>query len=213
MSEIIDDRITHYLNSLRGEVDPLMAEMESFAKERKIPILEWQTADFIEQLILINKPKKVLEVGTAIGYTTIRIAKMLQPGASIETIELSKDNIPLARENFIKAGLEEKIALHEGNALSIIPDLSKDYDIIFLDADKEDYMEYYNQLADKLRVGGILLIDNLLWHGYVVEQEVKENYKASTRVVMELNKIILRDERFKSTILTIGDGLGMCIKL
>lgn len=213
MSEIIDSGITQYLDSLRGNVDPLLKEMESFARERKIPILEWQTAEFIEQLVHLNKPQKFLEVGTAIGYTTIRIARILQQSATIETIELSKDNIPLAKSNFAKAKLEDKITLHQANALTLIPDLSDDYDMIFLDADKLDYVEYYNLLADRLKVGGVLLIDNLLWHGYVVAEEIGENYKASTKVILELNKVILKDSRFKSTILTVGDGLGMCIKL
>ena len=212
MPYITNKNIIDYLKELRVENDALILEMEKYALEHKVPILDWKSAEFIEQLILIKKPQNVLEVGTAIGYTTIRIARLLPEDSVIDTLELSKHNIPVARENFRKANLENRINLIEGNAKENIPVLNKLYDVVFLDADKLDYIEYYEMLIHVLNPGGILIIDNLLWKGFVATDEITEDYKPSTLVVKKLNEIIANDSRVKATILPVGDGLGVCIR-
>lgn len=201
-----------YIESFRKKGDELILEMEAFAAEHKIPILSWQAAELIEQLILLKEPKRVLEIGTAIGYTTIRIARSLSKKAEVHTIEMSVDNIPVAKENFEKSGLSKKIKLLEGNALSIMPQLQKKYDFIFLDSDKEDYKRLFDYSMILLKKGGVIVVDNLLWHGYAATTRIPKKYKTSTTLIREFNKIFTSQENLITTILPIGDGLGIGIK-
>jgi predicted O-methyltransferase YrrM len=139
MSKILDAPVKEYLESFIKETDPLILEMEKFAKEHNIPILSRDSAELLEQMIRLENPKRVLELGTAIAYSSIRIARNLRKKGAVYTIEKSKDNIVLANENIAKSGLEGKINLIEGNALDELPRFEKKFDFIFLDADKIDY--------------------------------------------------------------------------
>ncbi len=204
-----------YLEKLRNEKDSFILELENFAKENKVPILNWNSAEFLEQLIIITKPKRVLEIGTAIGYSTIRIARNLNSGATVDTIELSKNNIPIAINNFIKSGLTEKIKLLEGNAKNIMPHLKDKYNFIFLDVDKEDYEELFYLSLNLLKKGGIFFVDNLLWQGFAASDnmEVPNKYKRSTNQIRKFNKLFLNEPVINSIILPIGDGIGVGIKI
>ena len=213
MSNILyDDQVT-YLTSLRNDPELLLKEMEKFAAEKKIPILDWMSAEFLEQLVLVTKPKSVLEIGTAIGYSSIRIARKLRKKASLDTIEKSKNNIKLAKEYIKRAKLTSLINILEGDALEIMPRLNKKYDLIFLDADKEDYEKLFHYSLMLLKKGGVLFIDNLLWHGYAAAKSVPESYKKSTKIIREFNKMFINSTLLQSTILSIGDGIGLGVKL
>ncbi|MBK7106133.1 MAG: O-methyltransferase [Ignavibacteriae bacterium] len=213
MSNILFPEQINYLENSLIKVDPLIEEIERFAAENKIPILEKISANFLELLLHIYSPKTFLEIGTAIGYSTIRVAKILQNEGKIDTIELSKDNIKLAKEFISKFGLSEKINIIEGNAFEIIPNLKNVYDFIFLDSDKEDYEKLLSLSFDKLKIGGIILIDNLLWKGFTASKEIPEKLKISTEVIRKFNKYFLNFPGLKSSILPIGDGLGLAIKI
>ncbi len=212
MSEILLPSQEEYLIKLRKESDPLIMEMEVYAKEHNVPILSWQAADFMEQLVQLISPKRVLEIGTAIAYSTIRIARNLKKKSVIHTIEKSEDNVEKAKENIQKSGLEEKINILTGDALSIMPQLKKKYDFIFLDADKEDYKRLFDYSLVLLKKGGTIFIDNLLWHGYAASKRVPPNYKISTKHIRDFNHVFTSQENLKTTILPIGDGLGIGIK-
>lgn len=201
-----------YIDSFRKKENELIIEMETYAAEHKILILSWQSAELFEQLIILKEPKRVLEIGTAIGYTTIRIARNLSKKSEVHTIEKSEDNIPLAKEYFERSGFAEKIKLLEGNALSIMPQLQKKYDFIFLDADKEDYKRLFDYSLILLKRGGVIVVDNLLWHGYAATTRVPAKYKTSTKLIREFNKIFTSQENLITTILPVGDGLGIGIK-
>ena len=177
MSKILYSSQEKYLNELRYESDELLLQMEAFAKEKSIPILEWKSAEFLEQLVLASSPKRVLEIGTAIAYSTIRIARLLKKKSIIDTIEKSKDNIKLAENYIKKSKLGDKINLHEGDAFDVMPNLDKKYDMIFLDADKEDYEKLFYYSIMLLRKGGMIVVDNLLWHGYAAASKVPPKYK------------------------------------
>ena len=212
MSSIYYPSQEKYLRSFRKESDELLKEIEEFAKLHNVPILSWQSAEFIEQLVLMIKPKRVLEIGTAIAYTSIRIARNLKKKSAIHTIELSEDNIESAKEFIERSGMGESIRLIEGNALSVMPRLKKKYDLIFLDADKEDYKRLFDYSMVLLKKGGIIVIDNLLWHGYVASRKVPAKYKETTNHIREFNKIFAEQPNLKSTILAIGDGIGLGVK-
>ena len=212
MSQILFSSQKKYLESFRKEENDLINKMEQFAIEHHVPILNWHAADFVEKLIQINKPNRVLEIGTAIAYTTIRIAKCLKKDSVIHTIEKSEDNIKIALENIEKSGLSKKIKLIQGDALSVMPQLRKKYDFVFLDADKEDYKRLFNYSMILLRKGGIVVVDNLLWHGYTASKRVPEKYSKSTKHIRDFNKLFILQQNLDSMIIPIGDGMGLGIK-
>jgi caffeoyl-CoA O-methyltransferase len=212
MNGIILKTQAEYISSFRKKPDELITEIESYAKEHNIPILFWQSAEFIEQLVKIKNPRRVLELGTAIAYTTIRVAKLLKGKSVIHTIEKSADNISLAKNYISKSGVENKIKVLEGDAINVMPQLKKKYDLIFFDTDKEDYKRLFDYSLVLLRRGGIMVIDNLLWHGYAASTRVPEKYKESTNHIREFNKIFLTQPNLKTLIIPLGDGLGIGIK-
>lgn len=212
MSNILFPAQKRYLDSFRKNEDALLIEMENFAEHNNIPILDWHSAEFLEKLIKIYKPDRVLEIGTAIGYSTIRIARCLSKKATVYTIEKSKDNINLAEVNFEKSGVAKKIKLLQGDALSILPQIGKKFDFIFLDADKEDYKRLFDYSMILLRKGGVILVDNLLWHGYAASSRVPSKYLKSSKHIKDFNKIFILQQNLDSMIIPIGDGLGLGVK-
>ncbi len=213
MNKILYPVQNNYLEEFKRSNDPLIAEMELYAGENNVPILSWQSAEFLEQLIKIVKPKRVLEIGTAIGYSSIRIAKNLKKKSKLTTIEMSKDNLELAKKYFAKSEVNKKIKLVFGNALDVIPTLNKKYDFIFLDADKNYYKKLFDLSLNHLKKGGIIFVDNLLWHGYAAAKRVPSNYKVSAKFIKEFNKIFTSHPHLKTTILPIGDGIGLGVKI
>jgi predicted O-methyltransferase YrrM len=213
MSKIILSTQSEYISSFRKKTDSLVEEMEAYAQEHNVPILSWESAEFLEQLILIKDPRRVLELGTAIAYSTIRIARNLKGKSVIHTIEKSADNILLAREFIAKSGLINKIKVLEGDAVNVMPQLKKKYDLIFLDVDKEDYKRLFDYSLVLLRRGGIMVVDNLLWHGYAASIRVPSQYKESTRHIREFNSLFMNQPNLKTSILPIGDGLGVGVKI
>jgi predicted O-methyltransferase YrrM len=212
MNKIISPVQSDYIKSFRRKPDGLIEEMEIYAREHNVPILAWQSAEFIEQLVLIKNPKRVLELGMAIAYTSIRIARNLKEKSVVHTIEKSTDNIIVAKEFISKSDVGSKIKILEGDAVNIMPQLKKKYDLIFLDADKEDYKRLFDYSLVLLRRGGLLVVDNLLWHGYAASSRVPQNYKESTQHIREFNKLFMNQPNLKSTIVPLGDGLGIGVK-
>lgn len=213
MDKILYKAQRKYLDSLRSEVDPLLQEMEEFAAVHKIPILSSEAADFLEQLVLIHRPKRVLEIGMAIGYSTIRVARNLRSKGIIETLEVSKENIANAKKFIAKSGCGEKIKIIESDALKIMPEMNEKYDMIFLDADKEDYEKLFYYSLILLNKRGVIFIDNLLWHGFTASRNVPPKYKSSTEHIRKFNKLFISQRALKTTILPIGDGVGLGVKV
>jgi len=213
MSGILFPSQLKYLEQFKNEKDPLIEDMEKYAVKFNVPILSWQAVEFMEQMIRIINPKRVLEIGTAIAYSSIRIARNLKKKSVVHTIEKSEENAEVAKEFINKSGMEEKIKVMVGNALNIMPQLQKKYDFIFLDADKEDYKRLFDYSVILLKRGGVIFIDNLLWHGYAASKKVPPEYKASTKHIREFNHVFMSQPSLKSTILPIGDGIGIGVKI
>ena len=213
MDKIILLNQLEYLSSFRKSPDTLIEEMESYAKEHNVPILSWQSAEFLEQLVILKNPRRVLELGTAIAYSTIRIARQLKGKSVVHSIEKSSDNISVAKDFISKSGLTAKIRLLEGDAVNVMPQLKKKYDIIFLDADKEDYKRLFDYSLVLLRKGGLLVVDNLLWHGYAASTRVPSNYKESTNHIREFNLLFMNQPNLKTSIIPVGDGIGLGVKI
>ncbi|MGA7836659.1 MAG: O-methyltransferase, partial [Ignavibacteriaceae bacterium] len=212
MKEILYPEQMNYLESFNKEDDALILEMEDFARKNSVPILSRDSAKLMEILIKMKRPKRVLELGTAIAYTTIRIARNLKKEAVIHTIEFSKDNAKLSEENIKKSGVEEKIKLFFGDAKEVMPTLEKKYDFIYLDADKEDYLDLFELAMKLLKKKGVIFVDNLLWHGYAASDDVPEKYKTSTKFIREFNKIFTNYPGLNTTIIPVGDGIGLGVR-
>ncbi|MEJ8842537.1 O-methyltransferase [Lacibacter sp. H375] len=164
---------------------------------------------FLEIISKLVQPKRILEIGTMIGYSTICLAKGLAAGGVLHTIEMREQDAALAKNNFIRAGLNDRIQLHVGNALDIIPQLQEEWDLVFIDADKPGYEKYYQLLKPRLRSGALILADNVLFHGDVLDEEIKgKNGKA----IHAFNEMVSADDEVEKVMLTLRDGLFLIRK-
>lgn len=164
---------------------------------------------FLEIISKLIQPRRILEIGTMVGYSAICLAKGLRHDGILHTIEWREEDAAMAKNNFIKAGLNEQIQLHVGDALQIIPQLNETWDLVFIDADKPGYRKYYELVKTRLRSGGLLLADNVLFHGDVLDKEIKgKNAKA----IHAFNELIKADDEVEKIMLTLRDGLFLIRK-
>lgn len=214
MPDILTQETLKYLASLRRDPSPLLKEMESHAAENYVPILDKDSASLLEILIKANKARTVLEIGTAIAYSTIRIAAALPENGIVYTIEKSTDMIPIALNNIEASGLTHKIKLLKGDAMRILLKMDTSFDLIFLDADKEDYTRLFQFSLPLLKKGGLYLVDNLLWHGYTSSNEdLPPKYIRSTALIREFNKMFFNTPALQASLVPVGDGFGIGFKL
>ena len=166
---------------------------------------------FLASLVRMMQPKNVLEIGTYTGYATLCMADGLPDNGTIDTIEVDVELEDMIRKYFSQSSNKEKINLHIGDAVEVIPTLDKTYDLVFMDADKEEYIRYYELVLSKVRKGGYILADNVLWSGKVL-QEVKSGDK-DTLAIRQFNDYVLQDERVRNFLLPLRDGIMVIEKL
>ena len=162
---------------------------------------------FISKMI---SPKTILEIGTYTGYSAICLAEGLQKGGILHTIEINEEFEDLSRKYFQESGLRKSIKLHFGNALEIIPDLHEIFDLVFIDADKENYITYYDQVMKKMNSGGIILADNVLWSGKVIDPEKKDK---DTKALRKFNDYVMKDNHVENICVPVRDGMMIIHKL
>ena len=167
--------------------------------------------NFLAIISKLIKPFNVLEIGTYTGYSTLCIAKGLSPAGMIHTIDKNEELLQIQNKYFEKSGLRNQIKQYTGDATAIIPKLKFDFDMVFLDADKENYVKYLELISPILKPGGVLLTDNVLWHGKILESP--ENQDRVTRLIDNFNKKILEDKSLKTVMLPIRDGISLTLKL
>ena len=156
-------------------------------------------------------PKKVLEIGTFTGYSAICWGEGLVKSGEIHTIDINEELETIARSYVEKAGLEKQVHFHIGNAMDIIPNLVHEWDIVFLDADKSNYTNYYNLVFDRLKSGGYIIADNVLWNGKVIDSSTWE--EVDTKAILEFNEMVQKDNRVQNVLFPIRDGLMVIRKL
>ena len=167
--------------------------------------------NFLAIISKLIKPFNVLEIGTYTGYSTLCIAEGLNPAGIIHTIDKNEELLQIQNKYFEKSGLRNQIKQYTGDALAIIPKLKFDFDMVFLDADKENYVKYLELISPILKPGGVLLTDNVLWHGKILESS--ENQDRVTRLIDNINKKILEDKSLKTVMIPIRDGISLTLKL
>ena len=170
--------------------------------------LQGQILSMISRMI---KPRCILEIGTFTGYSALCLAKGLAEGGLLHTIEIDDELESIAQKYFLKSGMASRIIQHIGDAREIIPTINQPFDLVFIDADKREYCEYYNLVFDRVAVGGYILADNILWDGKVVNPEAAN--EEQTRGILDFNELVQNDPRVKNVILPIRDGIMVAEKV
>ena len=179
------------------------------ALEDHIPIIMDDTLEVIEKTLSENKPKRILEIGAAVGYSAICFTEYLAEGGIIETIERDEERIAEAKENFKKAEVADKVILHEGDAVEILPTLNEKYDMVFIDAAKGKYPFFLKEALRMLNKAGIIFADNILYKGYVMSDYNKHKQRTAVRNLREYIKEVTENENLETEILEVGDGLAI----
>jgi predicted O-methyltransferase YrrM len=201
-----------YLDRLLPGSKGVTADMEAYAAMNGVPIADREVAWFLEITTRAVKARRVLEIGMAIGYGAAHLARGMPADGKVVTIEPSDPMIKLSERYLSQLGLRDKIEIIKGKALEVIPDIAGEFDLIYLDAVKEEYSDYLDLCLPKLRTGGVVIADNLLWGGSVaVENTGREDN--STAAMRQFNQKFVNHPQLKAEILSIGDGLGYAVKI
>lgn len=209
MQGITAEAVEDYLYSVLPARDEVLMDMEAEAARRRIPIVGPAVARVLHQLALIANAKKIFEMGSAIGYSTIWWARAVGEGGRVIYTDGNPKNAEEARGYFQRAGVSNRIVVKTGDALEILSEQKEEFDIIFNDVDKEDYPRVFRLAMPRLRKGGLLISDNVLWSGKVAE---KNSSDASTKAILEFNRLLYQSPDTFTTILPIRDGVSVAVK-
>ncbi len=210
MNHINEEYIEDYIRYLLPERNNYLKEMEQYAEENHVPIVEPEVAQLLKLLLKIRKPKNILEVGTAIGYSALVMAEVTDDNCKITSIERRKDMIEKAENNIEKTKYNNRIIILEGDAEEVLLNLEEKYDFIFLDAAKGQYMDFFNKCLNLLDNNGIIVSDNVLYKGMVATDElVVRRKKTIVKRLRAFLKYINEIEGIISSIIPIGDGVAL----
>ena len=211
---IVDERIITFINSMDTENSEILETIEQEALASDVPIIRREMQSFLEVLLLMKKPMRVLEVGTAVGFSALLMSDYLPEGGHITTIENYEKRIPIAKENFRRAGREAQITLLEGDAGQILRELEDSFDMIFMDAAKGQYINWLPDVMRLMKNGGVLISDNVLQEGdiieshYLVERRNRTIYKRMREYLYELK----HNPSLITSIIPLGDGVTVSVK-
>ena len=214
MGTIVNERIVDYINSLDKGNSPVCNAIEKEALADGVPIIRKEMGNLLKVLLLLKQPQKILEVGTAVGYSSILMSENMPENCRITTIENYEKRIPVAKNNFKRAGKEEVITLLEGDAMDILKELDGTYDFIFMDAAKGQYINFLPELLRLMPAGGLLISDNVLQEGDIVESRygvTRRNRTIHTRM-REYIYTLTHAEQLETSIVPIGDGLTLSVQ-
>lgn len=208
MGGITVPEVEDYLYSLLPARDEVLSEMEAEATRDDVPIIGPAVARVLYQLAVISRAKKVFELGSAIGYSTVWWARAVGPGGSVIYTDGDSKKAEKARRYFERAGVSQQITIRVGDALEFLSEEKEPYDIIFNDIDKEDYPRVVRLALPRLKSGGLFITDNVLWSGRVS----RPNPDAETKAILEFNNLLYGSKELFTTILPIRDGVSVCVK-
>lgn len=209
---IIQREQAEYLNRLHVQNDPILQEMEAYAAEHRVPIADPEVARFLEITAFAIGAQSALEIGMAIGYSVVHLARGMGDGGVVVTIEPSDEMIKAASGYLQRANLFDQVRIKRGKALDVMPQLTDTFDLLYIDAVKEEYADYLDLGLPLLRPGGVVIVDNLLWGGRVAQPE-SANDESSTTALREFNDYFLNHPQLRSEILSVGDGLGYAVNI
>ena len=186
-----------------------LEKIKQKALEEHIPIIMDDTLEVVDRILKEVKPTKILEIGTAVGYSAMCFSEYLQEGGRIDTIERDEERIQEAKENFKNVGVENKINLYEGDAVEILPTLNEKYDMVFIDAAKGKYPFFLKESLRMINPNGIIFADNILYKGYVMSDYNKHKQRTAVRNLREYIKEVSENPNLETKILEVGDGLAI----
>ena len=186
-----------------------LEKIKKKALEDKVPIIMDDTLEAVAKILSEIKPNKILEIGTAVGYSAICFSEYLQENGKIDTIERDTERVKEARENIKRAEVEDKINIYEGDAVEILPTLNDEYDVVFIDAAKGKYPFFLNQALRMIKTGGMIIADNVLYKGYVMSDYNKHKQRTAVRNLREYIAQITNNTKLETEILEVGDGLAI----
>ena len=210
MPDIVTPAIEQYVYDLLPPRDEVLREMEAEAERRHIPIVGPAVGRLFYQLARMIGAKTVFEMGSAIGYSTIWWARGVGEGGRVIYTDSDPKNADEARRYFARAGVSERVEIRLGDAVEILAEQKPGFDIIFNDVDKEDYPRVFRVAVPRVRVGGLFVSDNVLWHGRVVEPAQKDT--PATRAILEFNKLLYSSPGLFTTVLPLRDGVAVAMK-
>ncbi len=190
-----------------------LKDIEKYGRENKIPILLDDTLEYISKILEEVKPKRILEVGTAIGFSALCFSKYLSEGGRIDTIEIESLRVEQALENIEKVGVQDKIRVLEGDALEILPYLTEEYDVVFIDAAKGKYLEFFEHALRLCKKGGYIIADNVLYKGMVQSDYNKHKQRTAVNKLRAFIDMVLENENLESKLIDIGDGITVSKKM
>lgn len=208
-----DKDLDSYIINHTKQEDPILVELDRVTNLRTVQprMLSGHLQGVILEMISkMIRPLMILEIGTFTGYSAICMAKGLQPGGLLHTIEIDDELVPIAQEFFRKSEFCESIRQHEGSALDIVPKLGEQFDLVFIDGDKREYIDYYKLVLPFVNVGGFILADNVLWDRKVLEENAKD---AQTRGIIDFNLYVHNDPAVENVLLPIRDGIMLLRKV
>lgn len=212
MGNINQDYIEEYIRGLLPKGDDYLSSIEDYAIRKEVPIVHPEVAQLLKVLIRMNKPKRILEIGTAIGYSSLVMASCMVDG-EILTVERNSDMIDLAKQNILSSDYKEMIEIIEGNAEDVLDNIEGKFDFIFLDAAKGHYKEFFFKFIDKLNTGGIVVSDNILFKGMIATDElVIRRKKTIVKRMRDYLEYISNENSLETTIIPIGDGVAISYK-
>lgn len=211
---IVDERMTAFINSLDRGNTAFLNELELSAIKAGVPIIRREMQSFLKVLLLMKKPRKILEVGTAVGFSALLMAQYGPEDCQIVTIENYEKRIPIARENFRRAGRQEQITLLEGDAQDVLKTLREPFDLIFMDAAKGQYIHFLPDVLRLLEEGGLLVSDNVLQDGDIVESHfaVERRNRTIYKRMREYLRTLKNHPLLETSILPLGDGVALSVK-
>ncbi len=211
LDAILQREQADYLDRLIAQTDPLLLEMEAYGAEHHVPSADREVARFVEITAQAIKARRALEIGMAIGYTTIHLARALGEDGMVITIDPSEEMIKAADGFLERAGLRNRVRIERGKALEVIPRLRETFDLVFIDALKDEYEGYLESALPKMRTGGVVIVDNLLWGGKVATDP--DSKDRDTGALQKFNEQFVQNPRLKAVVLSVGDGLGYAVKI
>ncbi len=210
---IIHSEQAAYLDRLLPASTALLAEMEDYAAAHNVPIADREVALFLEITARACGARKVLEIGMAIGYSVIHLLRGMPDDGLVVTIERDEEMIRLAEDYLTRADLRAQVRIERGRALEVMPQLQETFDLIYLDAVKEEYTKYLELSLPLLKTNGVVIVDNVLWGGQVAGEIRSQDQIASTQALREFNERFVNHAQLRAEILSVGDGLGYAVKI
>jgi len=213
MSDIVNNKIEDYIRKNSSKEPQILKDLnkETYLKVLNPRMLSGHLQGrFLSIITKLIKPKKILEIGTYTGYSAICMAEGLIENGIIHTIDINEELVSIQNKYFAKSKCNNSIIQHVGDARNIIKSINEKFDLVFLDADKENYIEYYELVIEKVKKGGLIIADNVLWTGKVVEPDKDDD--ELTQYLIDFNKMINEDDRVENLILPLRDGLNIILK-